>query len=63
MKYQNITDQQLIVIGFGVIQPGGIVEDDRVIENPSLRFIDTTPDPVQTDPVRPPDELVPSQPI
>ena len=60
MKYHNVTESELTVIGFGVIQPGAIIEDARVIENPSLKVVDSEPVAPVVDPT-PSIEITPEQ--
>lgn len=35
--YRNVSDQDLTVIGVGVVPAGAVIKTDRVIENPNLK--------------------------
>lgn len=37
--YKNITDQEQILIGIGVVAPGATIELDNPIENPNFELI------------------------
>jgi hypothetical protein len=38
-RYKNITDQELVLVGFGVLAVGETIETEEVIENPNLETL------------------------
>ena len=38
-KYKNITDQELIIVGIGVVEAGGEIETDQEINSQNLELI------------------------
>ncbi|HSH31211.1 MAG TPA: hypothetical protein VK963_00925 [Candidatus Saccharimonadales bacterium] len=37
--YQNTSDQELMLVGFGVVAGGGTIETDDIIENPNFKLV------------------------
>ena len=40
MKYKNVTDQELVVIGVGVVKAGGEIETDQDVNSQNLQIIE-----------------------
>jgi len=43
MKYKNTSNQTQSLIGFGVIDPEGIIETKVVINNPNFKLVENEP--------------------
>ena len=39
MKYKNISNKTLTIIGFGVVKPDGVIKTKQVINNPNLKLV------------------------
>ncbi len=39
MKYQNLTDKKLTLIGVGEVEAHGTIETDKTIENPNFKLV------------------------
>lgn len=38
-RYRNISDQPQALIGFGLVQPGAIIEVDQPVNNPNFELV------------------------
>lgn len=38
-RYKNTTDQDLTIIGIGVVEAGKVIESDDPIDNPNLELV------------------------
>jgi len=43
MKYKNISNQTQALIGFGVVEPDGIIETEEEINNPNFELVKQEP--------------------
>lgn len=40
-QYKNTSDKVLILVGVGIVAPGGVLEADEPVENPHLEEVKT----------------------
>ena len=40
MKYKNISKQTQTLIGFGVVEPNGLIETKNKINNPNFKLVE-----------------------
>jgi hypothetical protein len=59
-KYRNVSDQELLVMEVGVVEPNGEIESDRIIENPKLQLLS---DVREVQPVAPETPALPTTPV
>ena len=38
-KYKNTTNQELVIVGVGVVMPGAVLVTDEMIDNPNLELM------------------------
>lgn len=38
-KYKNVSDQKLVIVGFGEVEAGAQISSDIQIENPNLQLV------------------------
>ena len=68
MKYTNVSNQELTVIGVGTVLPGGTFDSETAVENPNLepvseaRPVPEAPPAPQPEPVSAVPETVPEEP-
>lgn len=53
-KYKNISDQELTVVGFGMVAPGKILETNVLIYNSNLQLLVDDERKIGVDPVTKP---------
>ena len=39
MKYKNISNKTLTIIGFGIVKPDGVIKTKQAIHNPNLKLV------------------------
>lgn len=41
-KYKNTTEHELMIAGVGVVEAGGTIETDQLLESPNLELVEAT---------------------